>query len=115
MFRPFEYDVIRDEEKTVISVTSTNFKTAVILLNKCLKRFGNWDHDTDVKLWGKDRMLNQGASFSISIPAPKDRKHTRDPFTKEYVSGYFSGITEFLEKKTSAELAEELAKDFGYL
>lgn len=102
-------------KKRLSQLHPLTFKTAVILLSKCLKKFGNWSHDTDIKLWGKDRMLNRGTSFSISIPAPKNSRGTRDPFTKDYVSGYFSGITEFLEKKTSTELAEELAKDFGFL
>ena len=114
MFRRFDHKVERDNEKTVITVSNCNYETAVVVLNKSLKRFGNWSQDTDVKLWGKDRMLNGGASFSISIPAPKNPKYTRDPFTAEYVSGYFSGIYEFLDKMTSKELAEELIKDFGW-
>ena len=111
MFSRFDFKVDRNDEQTAITVSNCNFQTAVVLLSKCLKKFGNWSSDTQVKLWGKDRMLNGDANFSITIPAPKSPRHTRDPFTQEYVSGYFCGIREFLDDKSSKELAEELVKD----
>tara|TARA_B100001109_G_C18615683_1_gene359021 strand:- start:195 stop:545 length:351 start_codon:yes stop_codon:yes gene_type:complete len=114
IFRNFRHNVERTDDKTVITVTDMNYQTAVLLLTKCLDKFGNWSHDTDVKLWGKDRMLNSGASFSISIPAPKNPRHTRDPFTKEYVNGYFAGLREWFDSRKWSDLDEEFFKAIGW-
>lgn len=111
MFGNFDHTVERTPEKTVITVKNCRYKEGILLLTKSVKKFAHWSSGTEVNFWGEDRMLNGGANFTITIPAPKNPRHTRDPFTKEYVSGYFTGIKEFLDRLSSKELSEEIARD----
>jgi len=61
----FDYKVDRSDEQTIITVTECNFQRATVLLSKCLKKFGNWSSNTQVKLWGNDRMQNREDRKSV--------------------------------------------------
>jgi len=111
MYSRFDCKVERDDKKTSITVTNCNYETALLLLGKFRRKFGNWSTPTEIKLWGPNQLINATVSLSVTIPASTNPRHTRDPFTKEFVSGYLAGLREFLEKANTKAIAECITED----
>lgn len=102
----FDWGVSRDKEKTIITLNKLNLAAATYMLYNCRKKFGNWTSDEKFTLEWLGAGINSTISITIYIPAPTDPRHTRDSFTKEWCSGYFSGIIETMKDKSDDELLD---------
>lgn len=109
----FDFNVDRDDERTIITVSRCRYLTALYLLGIFRKRFGNWTQGVEIKMWGPGTLTNSSVNLSVLIPAPKNPKHTRDPYTKERVDGYFMGLQEYLSKASHDEIFMALKDEIG--
>lgn len=99
----FGWNITRDNERTVINLTRMNLIPATYMLY-LLRNKMRWTHRENFKLEWTGTGTNREIEIQIIIPKPKDSKSTRDPFTEEWCSGYFSGIIESIKDKTNEEL-----------
>ena len=113
MYDRFDFDVERDDERTIITVSRCKYITALYLLGLFRKRFGNWTQGVEIKMWGPGTLTNSSVNISVMIPAPKNPRHTRDPYTKERIAGYFQGLREYLGKVSYDELFLALKDEVG--
>lgn len=104
MFFNFDWDVNRDKNKTTITLSKLDLVPATYMLYNLRKKMGNWTAEEHFKMEWVGTGTNNTISIQITIPAPKEPGRTRDGFTEEWCSGYFSGIIETMKDKKNAEL-----------
>ena len=113
MYSNFNCDVNRNDDRTVITVSKCRYITALFLLGKFKKKFGHWTSGSELKLWGQDQLTNSGCNIQVTIPHSKNPKHSKNPFTKEYVGGYIAGLNEFLKDAKTEDIMRVVEKEAG--
>jgi len=104
MFFNFDWDVNRDKNKTVITLSKLDIVPATYMLYSLRRKMGNWTSEEHFKLEWLGTGTNRTISIQVTIPAPKEPGQTRESFTEEWCSGYFSGIIETMKDKKDGEL-----------
>lgn len=101
MFSNFEWKLSRDNKETIIEVWKCNFASAVYLLKLLDQKF-RWTHKEEFLLQWSGPGINHEMKIKIKLPA--STTGSKDPFTDEYISGFFSGIRHFMKDTGTDEI-----------